>query len=72
MDNSMDNCKETLSELQPKWPQFCDLKAFETPMLKKYKVDFIPYNFLIDPDGKIIDQNLTGNKLRDTLARIFE
>ncbi|MBK8808900.1 MAG: TlpA family protein disulfide reductase [Bacteroidales bacterium] len=36
-----------------------------------YGVDVLPYNYLIDRDGKIIDINLNANKLNDRLSKLM-
>jgi len=47
-----------------------DLKGSkESPIATLYHVTFIPQNFLIDPDGKIVAVNLVGPELRDELLR---
>lgn len=42
-----------------------------SPVTKQYHVQSIPSNFLIDPSGKIIDQDLRGDKLTSRLSEIF-
>jgi hypothetical protein len=32
----------------------------------------IPYNVLIDPNGKIIAEDLRGNDLENTLAKVLK
>ncbi len=36
--------------------------------IQLYGVQAIPYNFIIDPEGKIIGKNLPGKDLTDKLA----
>jgi thiol-disulfide isomerase/thioredoxin len=54
------------------WTQVSELKGFygETP--RKYHIESIPGNFLVDPDGIIIARNLRGEKLQEKLAAIFD
>lgn len=49
-----------------------DLLYWNSPVAKLYGVQAIPANFLIDPSGKIIAQNLRGNNLITMLETIFE
>jgi peroxiredoxin len=47
------------------WPQVIDING---DIMKLYAVLGIPRNFLVDPDGKIIAQNLSGDDLQKELA----
>ncbi len=72
---SLDSYKEELDDalqaLHLPWPQTCDFKGSEGEVFKKYKVEFIPYNFLIDPSGRIVDQNIRPERLNEMLAKIY-
>jgi len=73
---SLDNSKEQWldaiekDQLQP-WIHVSDLKYWNSPVAKLYGVQSIPANFLLDPDGKIIAQNLRGEQLFSTLEQVF-
>ncbi len=54
------------------WIHVSDLKYWNCEVAKLYGVQAIPANFLIDPKGKIIAQNLRGEDLINTLAQIFD
>lgn len=45
------------------WTQVSDLKSFDNAVAVQYVVQAIPANFLLDPSGKIIAKNLTGEFL---------
>ncbi|WPU94819.1 TlpA disulfide reductase family protein [Mucilaginibacter sabulilitoris] len=53
------------------WLQVSDLKGFKSPVAQAFNISGIPQNFLIDPDGKIIDRNLTGDALQKKLQELF-
>ncbi|NSW45307.1 MAG: AhpC/TSA family protein [Bacteroidales bacterium] len=53
------------------WTHVSDLQYWNSPVAKLYNVQAIPANFLIDPNGKIIAQNLRGEQLFSTLEQIF-
>jgi thiol-disulfide isomerase/thioredoxin len=45
---------------QQPWQQFCELKPWvNNSLFRKWGIDFMPYNFLIDKDGKLIDKEIT-------------
>ena len=54
------------------WPQVSDLQIFDNTVAKQYGVISIPQNILISPEGKIIDWNLKGSVLDNTLDEIFK
>ncbi len=51
------------------WPQLSD---FDKKAKNLYGIDFVPANFLLDPEGQIIGKNLRGTELSLTLSRLFE
>lgn len=54
------------------WIHVSDLKYFRNEVAELYGVHGIPTNFLIDPEGKIIDKDLRGDKLHVKLGELFE
>jgi len=54
-----------------KWNHVSDLLYWNSAAAKLYGVQGIPANYLIDPNGKIIAQNLRGPALGQKLAEIF-
>ncbi|MFB5945760.1 redoxin domain-containing protein [Albibacterium profundi] len=54
------------------WTQVSDLKFWENEAAQLYGVRAIPQNFLIGPDGKIVDKNLRGEKLHTRLAELLK
>lgn len=53
------------------WQHASDLKNFEGPTEKLYRIDAIPSNFIINPQGKIIAKNITGKELELFLNKTF-
>ena len=72
---SFDQKKEAwvkaVEQLQMPWLQISDLKGWQCAAAPIYKIDGIPDNILIDPQGKIIDRALRGKPLHTRLQRIF-
>lgn len=54
------------------WTNLSDLKGFESPITKKYKIIAIPRNLLIDQKGNIIAMDLHGEALEAKLAELFK
>ena len=54
------------------WPQMSDLKMWESAAINAYQFDAIPFNVLIDPQGKIIAHSLRGTVLQNKLAEVLK
>jgi len=53
------------------WTHVSDLKFWNNSVARLYYVQSIPKNFLLDPEGKIIAQDLRGEDLEDKLAEVL-
>lgn len=54
------------------WQQISDLKKWSSPVVALYGIDGIPYNVLVDPQGKIIANNLRGEELQKKLSAVLK
>lgn len=55
------------------WPyHVSDLQYWNSASAKKYGVNGIPANFLLDPSGKIIATDLRGEELHEKLAEVIK
>lgn len=72
---SFDQKKEAwvkaVEQLKMPWLQISDLKGWKCAAAPVYKVEGIPDNILIDPQGKIVDRALRGKMLHRRLQKIF-
>ena len=72
---SFDQKKEAwvkaIGQLQMPWLQISDLKGWQCAAAPVYKIDAIPDNILIDPQGKIIDRGLRGQALHTRLEQLL-
>jgi peroxiredoxin len=71
LDNSKENWLKAIEKDGLVWPQVSDLKGWKNQAAELYGVKGIPANFLIDPSGKIIAQDLRGEVLNNKLKEIF-
>jgi peroxiredoxin len=53
------------------WTHVSDLGFWNNAVAKLYKVQSIPQNFLLDPEGKIIAKNLRGEALTSFLSGVL-
>lgn len=53
------------------WTHISDLKFWENSAAALYRVTGIPFNFLVDPSGKIVGKNLRGEELESKLCQLL-
>ena len=53
------------------WTQVSDLKGWGSQVVPMYRIQGIPFNVLIDPQGKIIAESLRGSQLEATLEQVL-
>jgi peroxiredoxin len=63
---------EAIKKDQLTWNHVSDLKFWNNEVAKMYMVRAIPFNLLIDPQGKIIARNLRGETLENKLAEMLK
>ena len=72
LDQDLNKWKQAIKADNLLWPNHVsDLKGWQSEAAAKYKVSSIPATFLLDKDGKIIDQNLRGAQLEQKLQEIL-
>jgi len=53
------------------WTHVSDLQFWNNEVAKQYRVQSIPQNFLIGPDGRILAKNLRGAALEQKLCEVL-
>lgn len=73
---SLDKNKEAwlnaIKEDKLNWQHISDLKQWSSAAIPLYGIDGIPYNVLIDPQGKIIATGLRESALQNKLAEVLK
>ena len=72
LDSSKTAWKRAIINDDLTWNHGSDLKEWESPLVKSYKFDGIPFNILVDPAGNIIASELTGSSLREKLLEVLK
>lgn len=54
------------------WTQVSDLLFWQSPVVQLYGIEGIPYNVLVDPEGKIIAESLRGSALEVKLNEVLQ
>ncbi len=66
-----ENWLKAVNEDKLTWTQVSDLNGWDNNAAKIYAVRAVPQSFLIDPEGKIVARNLTGEKLIEMLEKLL-
>lgn len=66
-DAKLKDWENAVQELGMTWTQLLNVDAADV-----YGIFAIPTTFLVDPDGTIVEKNLRGKELGETLAKLFE
>ena len=71
LDKEKDAWQEAVRADKLDWTQISDLKFWESKAVTTFHFDGIPFNILIDPQGKIIAQGLRGEDLENKLKEVL-
>jgi thiol-disulfide isomerase/thioredoxin len=55
-----------------RWIHVSDLKYWNSAVVSQFKIKSIPYNMLLDKEGKVIATNLRGDNLMKKLAEVIK
>jgi peroxiredoxin len=73
---SLDENKEAwtgaIRKDQLAWNQVSDLKYWDSMVIPLYQFDGIPYNVLVDPQGKVVAESLRGPELDAKLDEVLK
>lgn len=71
VDSRGQRWKNAIVKYDMTWPQVSDLKGWGSASAADYNVTFIPFNVLIDQEGKIIAKNLHSKALMQKLNELL-
>lgn len=71
-DNNKKEWLDYIHEEKLMWPQMCDFKGWDSEAIMLYAIQGIPHMVLVDPQGVIIGQNLTGDELVKKLGNLLK
>lgn len=54
------------------WTHVSDLKFWQNSVAQLYRIQSIPQNYLLDPEGRIVGKNLRGPELNAALERLLK
>ena len=68
LDRDSDAWLQAINDDRLTWTHVSDLKFWESSVVPLYQIEGIPFNVLVDPQGRIVASNLRGAQLESTLA----
>lgn len=71
LDTDADKWKRSIAFGGLAWTQVSDLQGWASAAVRDYRVQSIPANFLVGPNGKIIARDLRGPALEAKLAEVL-
>jgi peroxiredoxin len=71
LDRSREAWIKAIQDDKLVWTQVSDLKFWNNAVAQQYRIQQIPQNFLIDPNGKIVGKNLRGTDLDSRLCALL-
>jgi peroxiredoxin len=71
LDRAKDPWLKAIKDDNLTWTQVSDLKFWNNAVAVQYKIQSIPQNYLIDPNGIIVAKNLRGEELQTRLAALL-
>jgi peroxiredoxin len=71
LDKEKGAWQEAIQADKLNWTHVSDLKYWNSKAVETFKFEGIPYNVLIDPQGKIIAESLRGDDLENKLKEVL-
>ncbi|MDO6434112.1 TlpA disulfide reductase family protein [Flavitalea sp. BT771] len=71
LDKEKDAWLEAIKDDRLSWTHVSDLKYWQSKAVEVFQFQGIPFNILIDPQGKIIAQGLRGDELESKLKEVL-
>jgi peroxiredoxin len=72
LDDDKDKWLEAIKKDNLTWKHVSDLKGWQNATVSLYGYDGIPYNVLLDPQGKILATSLREKELQSKLAEVLK
>ncbi|HTL09300.1 MAG TPA: TlpA disulfide reductase family protein, partial [Chitinophagaceae bacterium] len=71
-EGEKDKWIKAIHDDQLTWQHVSDLRYWNSSAVDSFKIESIPFNILVDPNGKIIAEGLRGAALEDKLTEVLQ
>ena len=68
LDAKKSNWENFITKNKIDWIQVSDLKFWRSPVAKRYNIQELPFNMLVDANGVILAKNIHGIELENEIA----
>lgn len=72
LDREKDPWVQAIRDDRLDWTHVSDLKFWDSQVVPLYHIEGIPFNVLLDPEGKVIASNLRGPAMEQTLEKALK
>jgi peroxiredoxin len=72
LDSKKEAWQKAIVDDNLNWTHISDLKQWESEVVPLYGIQGIPFNVLVEPDGKIVAENLRGEELHQKLLEVLQ
>jgi peroxiredoxin len=72
LDREKDDWLKAIRDDKLTWTHISDLQYWGSAVVPLYAIEGIPFNVLVDPQGKIVAQGLRGEGLEEKLAEVLK
>ena len=72
IDGSVKDCQKITERDSIKWSTVCDGKMWNTPVLQKIGLTYLPDNIVTDSNGKIVAHTLNYQELNKKIEELIE
>lgn len=69
LDNKKDDWEAAIKSDGLTWTQVSDLKGWNSEAARAFGIQSIPFNYLLDPSGKVVARDLRGEMLEEMLRQ---
>lgn len=72
LDARVSDCDKSLEHDSIKWPNVCDGRMWETPLLGKFGIGTVPGNVVFDRTGKVVACNLNSQQMKEKIESLLK
>ena len=72
IDGSVKDCRQIVERDSIKWSTVCDGRMWDTPVLQKIGLTYLPDNIVVDGQGKILARTLNYQELNKKIEELIE
>lgn len=72
IDGDPKRCRRDLAHDSLKWSTVCDGQMWQSPLLRQLGISYVPANYIVDKDGRIIDRDLNPQELENKIKELLK